>query len=117
MRYLIHFTGLLFFLSVFSGCSVSDLKKEVPAVNEVPANTKLRIILPEDHTTGYVWQLQAGYDQSVIQHLNEVWHGNKKGIYFHLKSLAAGQTTLTFVSRKYRDTAEVKEFIVRIRED
>ena len=107
-------SGFIIVLFIFSGCSLPELKKEAPAINEIPANTKFRIILPEDHTSGYIWQLKQDYDQNVINQINEVWHGNEKGIYFNLKALATGQTTLTFISRKYTDTADVKHFIVKI---
>jgi len=93
---------------------MTEIKKEAPEINQVPKNSKFRIILPENHTNGYLWQLNNDYDQKVIEQLNEVWHGNEKGIYFNLKALSAGQTTLTFVSRKYTDTAEIKFFIVKI---
>lgn len=99
---------------LFQKCSTIELNKELPAINEVAPDTKFRIILPENHTTGYIWQLNQDYDPSVIERINEVWHGNDKGIYFNLRSLAAGQTTLTFVSRKYTDTSDIKHFIVKI---
>jgi predicted secreted protein len=104
--------GTLSLLSV--KCSLPQLKKEAPEINTITPNTKFVIVLPENHTTGYLWQLKQDYDQSLISQINEVWHGNEKGIYFNLKSLAHGQTTLTFVSRKYTDTADIKHFIVKI---
>lgn len=110
IRYFIH--GLLLFLCV--ACSPRSIEKECPHINELPANSKFRIILPEDHTTGYTWQLSQDYDRNAIAQINEVWHGNEKGIYFNLSALAAGQTTLTFISRKYTDTADIKCFIVKI---
>lgn len=104
-------------LALLTGCSYVQLKNEAPQVNEISANTKFTIILPEDHSTGYIWQLKPDFDGSVVRQINEVWHGNEKGIYFHLTSLSSGQTTLTFISRKYTDTAAVKHFIVKIKED
>ncbi len=106
--------SFLFFLIIFQGCSQIELNKESPEINHIPENTKFKIILPEDHRTGYIWQLQQNYDSTVIERINEVWHGNDKGIYFNLKSLATGQATLTFISRKYTDTADIKHFIVKI---
>src|SRR5688500_12149946 len=102
-----------FILLLFSKCNPLRVKMELPAINEVPAYTKFQIILPEDHTTGYMWQLKHDYDDRVIAPINEVWHGNEKGIYFNLKALASGQTTLTFVSRRYTDTSDIKRFIVK----
>ena len=104
-------TAILFLLN---GCGFHEINKESPEINEVQANSKFCIILPEDHTKGYNWQLDQSYDPSVIQQINEVWHGNEKGIFFNLKALAMGQTTLTFVSRNYTDTADIKHFIVKI---
>jgi len=99
---------------IFTGCNFPELKKEAPEINEISPNTKFRIVLPENHTTGYLWQLKQDYNNSVIEQINEVWHGNEKGIYFNMRSLASGQTTLTFVSRNYQDTADIKHYIVKI---
>lgn len=72
------------------------------------------INLQEDHRTGANWQLQGDYNASVVQRVNEVWHGNEKGIYFNLRALAVGQTTLVFIKRKYTDTLDNKAFIIKI---
>jgi hypothetical protein len=109
----VHILGAAVMLLLCS-CNQLQVKKSFPEINDVPADSKFQIILPEDHRTGYLWQLSEGYDPSVVERINEVWHGNEKGIYFNLKAAAAGQTTLTFVSRKYRDTANIKLFIVKI---
>jgi predicted secreted protein len=101
-------------LLLMAGCGFPRLNKEAPEINEVSPDTKFTIVLPEDHTTGYTWQLRQDYDKSVVSQVNEVWHGNAKGIYFNLHALSAGQTTLSFVSRKYTDTADTRHFIVKI---
>ena len=95
-------------------CALPEVKKVSPEINSVKENSKFQIILPEDHRTGYLWQLSDDYNHTVVESLNEVWHGNEKGIYFNLKALSSGQTTLTFVSRKYTDTSDLKRFIVKI---
>jgi predicted secreted protein len=109
---------LIVFFSVtflfFTGCRLPEITREAPAINKVEKGTEFRINLPEDHTTGYTWQLSDGYDRKVIQRINEVWHGNAKGIDFNLKAAAVGQTTLTFVSRMHTDTGGYKKFIVVI---
>jgi predicted secreted protein len=107
---------LLIVIPLFlAGCDrTPEIKKEAPETNEVKADSKFKIILPEDHTKGTTWQLQQNYDPQVIQQINEVWHGNEKGIYFNLKALTSGQTTLTFISRKYSDTLDIKHFIIKI---
>lgn len=114
MSDLIKFSLVLFVVLIFTHCSVIDIKKEAPEVNELNTETEFRIILPEDHRTGYMWQLTQDYNTANIQQINEVWHGNEKGIYFHLKTLSPGETKLTFISRKYTDTADIKHFIVKI---
>ena len=104
----------LFLVLFLSNCSDFEVKNEFPTINEVKAESEFKIILPEDHREGLNWQLAQDYDKTHISQVNEVWHGNKKGIYFHLKALSIGQTTLTFVSRKYTDTLDIKHFIVKI---
>lgn len=108
--------NFILFISLFgfASCSLTQLEKEAPEVNVIQENTKFCIILPENHTTGYLWQLSPDYDEGVVSHLNDVWHGNEKGLYLNFTSLSAGQTTLSFVSRKYQDTAEIKHFVVKI---
>ena len=95
-------------------CRYRQVKDESPSVNTVKPGEKFRINLPENHTTGYTWQLSQDYDNTVLTQMNEVWHGNEKGVDFNLLGGAAGQTTLTFVNRKYTDTSDVKHFIVKI---
>lgn len=108
-------SGFLFTLSFCVGsCNYPQLKKEAPEINEVKKNTKFYINLPENHTTGYLWQMSPDFDQNLIENLGPVWHGNEKGIYFNLKPRAVGQTTLNFVLRKYTDTSDVKNFIIKI---
>ncbi len=99
---------------MMQSCSLPQLNKEAPAVNEVKAHAKFRISLPENHSTGALWQLDQNYDRSVVEELNAVWHGNEKGIDFNFKTLSAGQTTLNLTLRKYKDTLNVKSFVVRI---
>lgn len=99
---------------LMAGCTLPRLDKEAPAANEIGAGKKFRINLPENHSTGYLWQLDRNFDNSIIEELNAVWHGNEKGIDFNFKSLKIGETTLTFVLRKHTDTSNVKSFIVKI---
>lgn len=99
---------------VLTACNPPLLEKESPTVNSVEKGRDFRIRLPEDHSTGYTWQLSEGYDKNLISLNNIVWHGNEKGVDFHLSSLASGQTTLGFVCRKYTDTLGMKTYIVKI---
>ncbi len=102
---------VIFFLS---SCSLKQIKDESPAVNKIDQHQKYRINLPENHSDGYIWQLNDSYDRTIIDNINTVWHGNSNGVDFNFNTLAAGQTTLTFVLRKYNDTGEIKHFIVQI---
>jgi hypothetical protein len=110
MKHLAAFLSL-----ILVGCrQLPKYDKESPEINIVPPNSKFRINLPEDHRTGYLWSLEQTYDNKVVHQINEVWHGNEKGVDFNLKTMASGQTTLTFIMRGYRDTADFKHFIVKI---
>ncbi|MBL7932245.1 MAG: protease inhibitor I42 family protein [Bacteroidia bacterium] len=95
-------------------CNIAEIKNGYPAINTIENGKSFCIILPEDHTKGYNWQLKPDYTKNMVEHVNEVWHGNEKGIYFNFKAVAAGQTTLTFICRKYTDTLDVKRFVVKI---
>lgn len=105
---------LIITVFVLTNCRPKALEMEAPEINSVKPGTKFRVNLPEDHRTGYTWQLKEGFDKSVVMDLSAVWHGNEKGIDFNFNGLAQGQTTLTFVERKYTDTLHVKSFIVKI---
>lgn len=105
------------FIEVFLclvSCQVPQAKKEAPQINELNKETIFRINLPEDHNSGYIWQLNRNFNNAVLEELNAVWHGNEKGVDFNFRPLSKGQTTLNFVLTKYNDTLERKDFIVKI---
>ena len=104
--------SLTFLISFFSKCSSVEVSKEAPDKNQFLKNSAFKIILQDNHSEGYSWQLNQTFDTRVLSYQNAVWHGNEKGIYFQFKTLAAGQTTLTFVRRKYLDTMNVKTFVI-----
>lgn len=106
-------TGLIMLL-VSSACRYSEVKHREPRVNEITAGKKFRITLPENHDKKEMWTIADGYDRNVAIRLNDVWHGNEKGIDFNFSAGAAGSTTLTFVKRKYQDTTEVVNYLVKI---
>jgi len=83
-------------------------------VNTLPVNTKFNINLPENHTTGYLWQLRNTNDLGAVEYMNAVWHGNEKGVVFNFESREKGQTQLEFDLIKYKDTLETKTFIVEV---
>jgi predicted secreted protein len=114
MKKTLTLSGYLVLLLILASCASTEINHESPEINIVNAGKKFTVRLPEDHRTGYIWQMTDSYDEQVVKRLNEVWHGNEKGIYFNLQALSAGQTTLTFVNRKYTDTSDLKRFIVKI---
>lgn len=102
------FTSLILFscnkLRTFDSNSTEPIK--------VSAGEKFRINLPEDHTTGYTWQLNNSFNKSIVDHYNSVWEGNTNGVYFYMQSLKAGTTVLNFTSRKYDDVNSIKELTI-----
>lgn len=100
--------------ALLTACSVPEVRQEAPAINKVALGSKFVIILPENHKTGHLWQLEQNYDKKIVKQLNEVWHGNEKGIYFYLLAKDSGATVLSFISRKYQDTVERKQFIISV---
>ncbi|MES2681295.1 MAG: protease inhibitor I42 family protein [Bacteroidota bacterium] len=105
---------LFLVITLFAACRPQVITEEAPIVNEVRAGEKFRINLPEDHSTGYGWQLNPDFDNTVVQHLNAVWHGKEKGIDFNFKALSVGQVTFTLINRKYTDTSGTRFFVVKI---
>jgi predicted secreted protein len=110
------FTFLVVITAFLSKCGYPEIKKEAPEVNQLKKGEKFTIILPEDHRTGYIWQLTPGFDEELVENTNVVWHGNEKGVYYNFKTLQKGQATLHFVNRKYTDTLNAKTFIITILE-
>ena len=108
---------LMFFILsslLFISC-IDQVNKPSPEVNLVEMGKKFYINLPEDHTTGYVWQLSNSYDDNTLTYLSAVFHGNEKGINFNFEGLEKGKTTLNFTLIKYHDTSDVKSFIIEVK--
>jgi len=95
-------------------CGLKQINSEYPIVNEISVHERFRINLPEEHSSGYIWQLSENFDEKIIDNFNTVWHGHAKGVDFNFNTIATGQTTLSFVLRKHTDTSEIKHFIVNI---
>ncbi len=100
---------------VFSCHKSESVSREAPAVNALPVNTKFNIHLPENHTDGYLWQLNTTYDINSVDYMNSVWHGNEKGVVFNFESREKGKTALEFHLIKYKDTLESKTFIIDVK--
>ncbi|MGZ4099049.1 MAG: hypothetical protein ACXVNM_09220 [Bacteroidia bacterium] len=108
----LNYLVMIFFIS----CTYEKIENEIPSVNTISLNKKYRINLPEEHLSGYIWQLNDNYDKKLIDNINTVWHGSTKGVDFNFKTLATGSTTLTFILRKYNDTSSIKHFVVQIKQ-
>jgi hypothetical protein len=97
-----------------ASCRYQSVSKQCPAVNELENHAKFMVNLPEEHDSGYLWQLRDDYDRKVVSMLNSVWHGAEKGVDFNFFAEGAGTATLRFFKRKYNDTSEVRCYSVRI---
>jgi predicted secreted protein len=101
---------------LMAGCHKSqDLTEAMPFVNVVPLHGKFNITLPENHTTGYMWQIENSYNDTVIDYMNSVWHGNEKGVVFNFEGKAKGSAKLEFKLIKYQDTTEIKQFWIEVK--
>ena len=109
-------THLFAFLILFviSGCSYQQATKEAPLENSINVGEKFRISLPENHTTGYMWQINNNYNSKVLDYYGSVFRGNEKGVDFNFRTLEKGKATLNFALIKYRDTSAVKQFIIDV---
>lgn len=101
-------------LLVLSSCSYQQATKEAPSENSIQIGEKFRITLPENHTTGYMWQINSNYDSKVLDYYGSVFRGNEKGVDFNFRTLEKGKATLNFALIKYRDTSAVKQFIIDV---
>lgn len=106
----------LSFACILMACSKSHtITEAAPFKNTVETNSKFHINLPEDHNTGYVWLMDSQYDTNVLDYMNSVWHGNEKGVDFNFEARKKGETTLKFTLIKYRDTLEMKQFMIEVK--
>ena len=110
---LLYFSPLAFML--LSCFHTEPVTQPAPYVNTVPVNSNFNIPLPENHTTGYIWQLGNTYDPETVEYINAVWHGNEKGIIFNFETKTKGKTKLEFRLIKYRDTMDVKTFVIDVK--
>jgi hypothetical protein len=74
--------GLIILVFIFSSCSFQTINVNAPQPCEVKPYKKFRINLPEDHRSGYTWQLNDVYDKDIVERLNTVWEGNNNVVYF-----------------------------------
>lgn len=103
--------GVLFITS----CSYKQIKDEAPIENSIEVGEKFRITLPENHSTGYMWQINTSFDSKIVDYYGSVFRGNEKGVDFNFTALKKGKTKINFTLIKYRDTSDVKQFILDIK--
>ena len=96
-------------------CSYKQIDKVAPAENTIEKDEKFRITLPENHTTGYMWQINNTYNDKVLDYYGSVFRGNEKGVDFNFTALEKGRATLNFALIKYHDTTDVKQFIIDVK--
>lgn len=97
-----------------TGCRYKELDGPEPIVNLVQHNERFSVNLPESHTKKEMWTVRAGYDTAIVKRLNEVWHGDEKGVDFNFRAVKTGTTKLTFIKRVYQDTVETVNYLVKI---
>lgn len=78
---------LLFAIILLSSCSYQQVRQEAPTENHFSRGEKFRITLPENHTTGYMWQMNNNFDTKVLDYYGSVFHGTRKVLILILKHL------------------------------
>lgn len=96
-------------------CAYTQADKVSPLVNDIPKGEKFRINLPENHQTGYSWQINNEFDNTVLDYYGSVFRGTAKGVDFNFVALEKGKATVNFALIKYHDTTEVKQFIIEVK--
>jgi predicted secreted protein len=99
---------------ILISCSYQQIVNEAPTENEIKSGEKFRITLQENHTTGYMWQINNSYNNKILDYYGSVFRGNEKGVDFNFTALKKGKTTVNFALIKYHDTTDVKQFIIDV---
>ncbi len=96
-------------------CSYQQADKVAPLENVINKGEKFRITLPENHNTGYMWQINNTFNDKVLDYYGSVFRGNEKGVDFNFTALEKGKASVNFALIKYNDTTEVKQFIIDVK--
>lgn len=96
-------------------CSYQQADKVAPLENVINKGEKFRITLPENHTTGYMWQINNTFDSKILDYYGSVFRGNEKGVDFNFTALEKGKASVNFALIKYNDTTEIKQFIIDVK--
>ena len=109
-------TILIFVCTLFLiSCSYKQADKVAPLENSITKGEKFRITLPENHETGYMWQINNTFNDKVLDYYGSVFRGNEKGVDFNFTAIDKGKATLNFALIKYNDTTEVQQFIIDVK--
>jgi predicted secreted protein len=98
-----------------TSCTYQQADKVAPLENVINKGEKFRITLPENHSTGYMWQINNTFNDKVLDYYGSVFRGNEKGVDFNFTAIEKGKATVNFASIKYNDTSEVKQFIIDVK--
>ena len=107
--------GTVILFLFFISCSYNTIYKIAPEVNEIKKGERFTIILPENHAENFYWKLKD-HDETVLDYMGGVWHGNEKGIYFNFASKRPGTDSLKFTQYKMQDSVKSVVYIVRVSE-
>lgn len=99
---------------VLLSCTYQKADKIAPWVNKVGINENFCVSLPENHTSGYSWQINPHFNNTILDYYGSVFRGNEKGVDFNFRTLKTGKDSLNFALIKYRDTLEIKQFIIEV---
>jgi hypothetical protein len=104
-------------LLIFISCNTdTKVNKTFPAINELTVGEKFLINLGEDHTKGESWKFDEDHhNKTVCEPVNQVWHGNEKGIYMHFVAKKPGIDTLNFAKNEYTEQTTFSRFIIQVK--
>lgn len=105
----------IFCITLLISCSYQQADKVAPLENTIAVGEKFRITLPENHTTGYMWQINNTFENKILDYYGSVFRGNEKGVDFNFTTLKKGKATLNFALIKYHDTTDIKQFIIDVK--
>lgn len=100
---------------ISTSCSYQQKQKLPPEENTLNIGEKFRITLPENHKDGFMWQINNKYNTKIVDYYGSVYRGKEKGVDFNFETIGKGKDTLTFALIMYKDTAEVKQFIIDVK--
>jgi predicted secreted protein len=105
---------ILFFFSCSSSKKV-EFDSKSGKVNSYKVGQKFHIGLPENHASGYMWILNYNFNGNVVHYFNSIYHSSNGGyVDFNFQAHSKGTTNIELKLVKYKDTADVKTFIIEV---